>query len=66
MVLVADTLVEELPSGFYHNRPWDRGDNPATAARAFLAESSSFELEPEWSRRSLLSEFRDGVLRRIG
>ena len=39
MVLVADTLVEEFPEGHYEGRPWDRGDNPMTAVRAFLAES---------------------------
>ena len=37
LVLVADTLVEEFPAGYYANRPWDRGNNPATAVRAFLA-----------------------------
>jgi cephalosporin hydroxylase len=65
MVLVADTLVEELPPGFYSNRPWDRGNNPATAARAFLTENADFELDTDWSRRALLTEFRDGILRRI-
>lgn len=63
-VLVADTLIEEFPSGHYANRPWDRGNNPATAARAFLAENSDFELDQDWSRRALVTEFRDGVLRR--
>jgi cephalosporin hydroxylase len=66
LVLVADTLVEEFPAGHYDNRPWDKGNNPATAVRAFLAERSDFELAQDWSRRALVTEFRDGVLRRIG
>jgi cephalosporin hydroxylase len=65
-VLVADTLIEEFPAGHYRDRPWDRGSNPLTAARAFLAEEPSFKLADEWSRRGLLSEFRDGILRRTG
>lgn len=64
-VLVADTLIEEFPDGHYQNRPWDRGNNPMTAARTFVAEHPDFELDMDWSRRALLTEFRDGVLRRV-
>lgn len=64
-VLIADTLIEEFPPGYYENRPWDRGNNPATAAREFLEEQSEFILDEEWSRRALITEFRDGVLRRV-
>lgn len=63
-VLVADTLIEEFPPGHFEDRPWDRGDNPLTALRAFLEEDDRFEPDPAWGRRALLSEFRDGVLRR--
>lgn len=64
LVLVADTLIEEFPAGYYANRPWDRGDNPATAVRSFLEEREDFEPARDWARRALLTEFRDGVLRR--
>jgi cephalosporin hydroxylase len=63
-VMVADTLVEEFPAGYYGNRPWDRGNNPLTAVQSFLAGHSEFVLDPAWARRGLLSEFRDGILRR--
>lgn len=63
-VLVADTLIEEMPAGYFGNRPWDRGNSPATAAEAFLAERRDFELDRAWSRRALVTEFRDGILRR--
>jgi cephalosporin hydroxylase len=65
-VLVADTLIEELPAGYYDNRPWDRGNNPATALTAFLGERDDFELDTAWSRRALVTEFRDGIARRTG
>jgi cephalosporin hydroxylase len=63
-VLVADTLIEEFPPGYYEGRPWDRGNNPATAVRDFLGAHKEFSLSTDWSRRALLSEFRDGVIRR--
>jgi cephalosporin hydroxylase len=63
-VLVADTLIEEFPPGYYEGRPWDRGNNPATAVRDFLGSHEEFSLSTDWSRRALLSEFRDGVIRR--
>lgn len=65
LVLVADTLIEEFPAGHYANRPWDRGNNPLTAIEAFLAADTDFVREEGWSRRGLLSEFRDGILRRV-
>lgn len=64
-VLVADTLVEEFPENFYADRPWGRGNNPYTALRQFLTEDADYELDATWSRRGLLSEFRDGIARRI-
>jgi cephalosporin hydroxylase len=64
LVLVADTLVEEFPEGHFDGRPWDKGNNPMTAVRAFVAERSDFVPALEWGRRALLSEFRDGILRR--
>ena len=63
-ILVADTIVEELPQGHYVNRPWDRGNSPLTAANQFLGENPGFVRDTEWSRRALLTEFRDGILRR--
>ncbi len=62
-MLVADTLVEEFPEDHFEGRPWGRGDNPLTAVRAFLAERDDYA-PSDWGRRALVSEFRDGVLRR--
>ncbi len=64
-VLVADTLIEEFPPHYYANRPWDRGDNPATALAAFVDEQPGFRLATDWSRRALVSEFRDGIIERV-
>ena len=64
-VIVADTIVEEMPENYYLDRPWGRGNNPYTATQEFLTNHPNFELDPRWARRSLLGECRDGILTRI-
>lgn len=64
LILVADTLIEEHPHGYYSNRPWDRGNSPLSAIQEFLATTSAYALEERWARRALVTEFRDGALRR--
>jgi cephalosporin hydroxylase len=63
-VIVADTIVEEMPENYYLNRPWGRGNNPYTATQEFLMKHPNFELDSRWARRSLLGECRDGILNR--
>lgn len=62
IIIVADTIVEEMPEDFYPDRPWGRGNNPMTAVREFLSTNSDWTLDSRWSRRSLLGECRDGVI----
>ncbi len=64
IVIVADTIVEEMPDNYYPNRPWGRGNNPYTAAQQFLKQNRNFEMNPKWSKRSLLGECRNGILQR--
>ena len=63
-IVVFDTVVEELPSGMFPDRPWDHGDNPYTAVRQFLAESPQYEDAREVSDKLLLSVARGGYLRK--
>jgi cephalosporin hydroxylase len=65
IVIVADTIVEEMPPDYYPDRPWGRGNNPLTAVRKFLNDNSDFKLDSRWSRRSLMGECRDGILIRV-
>jgi cephalosporin hydroxylase len=62
VVIVADTIVEEMPEGSYPNRPWARGNNPFTAVHEFISKFPEFEIDTRWSRRSLMGECRDGIL----
>ena len=65
IVIVADTIVEEMPEDYYPNRPWGRGNNPLTAVKEFLDLNSDFQMDQRWSRRSLMGECRDGILIRV-
>ena len=62
IVIVADTIIEEMPVDYYPNRPWGIGNSPLTAANRFLELNSNFKRDERWSRRSLMSEFRDGII----
>ena len=65
IVIVADTIVEEMPQDYYSNRPWNVGNNPKTAVDAFIESNPNWQIDPLWSRRSLLGECRDGIIRRV-
>jgi cephalosporin hydroxylase len=65
VVIVADTIVEEMPKDYYQDRPWGPGNNPLTAVKEFLDLNLDFQIDQRWSRRSLIGECRDGILIRI-
>lgn len=65
VIMVADTIIEEMPENYYVGRPWGRNNNPYTAVQEFLSSNDKFEMDRSWSRRSLTGEFRDGILRRV-
>lgn len=64
--VVFDTIIELMPSGHYRDRPWDRGNNPATAVAQFLREHPEWSLDRSITDRILISAAHGGYLRRIG
>ena len=62
VIIVADTIIEEMPADHYSNRPWGIGNNPLTAINKFLELNDNFQRDERWSRRSLLGEFREGII----
>jgi cephalosporin hydroxylase len=62
IVVVADTIIEEMPENSYPDRPWSLSNNPFTAVQEFLQTNTDFELDNRWSRRSLMGECRDGIV----
>ncbi len=58
-----DTVIEDMPVGSFPDRPWDKGDNPATAVRAFLAQNDRFEVDHSVEDKLLISVAPGGYLR---
>lgn len=64
-LVVADTLVEDLPVQKHRPRPWGPGNNPKTAVDAFLAEQPDvFDVDRFSNDKLLLTSSRGGYLRR--
>jgi cephalosporin hydroxylase len=63
--VVFDTFIETLPSGMYPDRPWDHGNNPGTAVRAFLAEHPEFQADKDFDAKLLISVAPGGFLKRL-
>lgn len=64
--VVFDTIIEFMPSGHYQDRPWDRGNSPATAVAEFLKEHPEWSLDRSITDRILISAANGGYLRRVG
>lgn len=62
--VVFDTFVENMPEKVVENRPWDRGNSPLSAVRAFLNETDCFVPDVEIDHKLLISAAPSGYLRR--
>jgi len=75
--VVFDTVVEDMPEGSFPDRPWDKGNNPKTAAWEFLklvksgalkdisGKSMAFEIDEAIHNKLLITVAPDGYLRRV-
>jgi cephalosporin hydroxylase len=64
--VVFDTWVEDMPQGYYTDRPWDKGNNPKTAMWEYLESHPEFEIDKDIDEKLLLTLAPSGYLRRIG
>lgn len=65
-LVLPDTFIEYFPPGYYsHNRPWDVGNNPMTALRAWLPKHPEFEIDHARMDKLMITEAFDGYLRRV-
>lgn len=65
-LVLPDTFIEYFPKGYYaHNRPWDVGNNPMTALRAFMERNQDFEIDRALCDKLMITEAFDGYLRRV-
>jgi cephalosporin hydroxylase len=65
-IVVFDTVVEYLPAGSTaKDRPWDKGNNPATAVREFLKKHKNFVADRDIDNKLLITAAPGGFLKRI-
>ena len=62
--VVFDTLIEDMPSDSFPNRPWSKGDNPKTAVNEFLEDTDLFEIDKDIESKLLITVAPDGFLKR--
>ncbi len=62
-LVVCDTLIEDMPAGSFPDRPWDKGDNPCTAVKAFLKNTERFEVDTDIDAKLQISVAPGGYLK---
>lgn len=75
--IVLDTFVEDMPEGFFAERPWDKGNSPKTAVWEYLrhleqpglsaADGASlfFEVDRSIEHKLLITVAPNGYLKRV-
>jgi len=64
-LVVFDSVVEDMPNEFFHDRPWENGNNPKTAVWEFLKNNDSFVIDKNIQNKLLITVAPDGYLKRI-
>lgn len=62
--VVFDTFVEDMPPGFFADRPWDVGNNPKTAVQAWLQSHPEFEVDAAMQHKLQVTVAPMGFLHR--
>ncbi|MBU4612518.1 cephalosporin hydroxylase family protein [Achromobacter sp. GG226] len=65
-LVVMDTILEYLPETMFAGKPYGRGNNPATAVQAFLAEDARFRVDEAIEDHVLMTLSPGGFLQRVG
>lgn len=63
--VVFDTFVEDMPAGYFTDRPWDKGNSPRTAVVEFLKLHPQFEIDESIQNKLLITVAPGGFLKRI-
>jgi cephalosporin hydroxylase len=64
-LVVMDTIIEDMPSDFFPDRPWGKGNNPKTAVWQFLKKNNRFVINKDIETKLLISVAPDGYLKCI-
>lgn len=63
--VVFDTIIEDMPSEMFPDRPWGPGNNPKTAVWEYLKTHQEFEIDKSIQHKLLITVAPDGYLKRI-
>lgn len=63
--VVFDTLIEDMPSEMFADRPWGPGNNPKTAVWEYLKSHPEFEIDKSIQDKLLITVAPDGYLKRV-
>lgn len=63
--VVFDTVIEDMPSDAFPDRPWGIGNNPKTAVQEFVALHPEFEIDRNLEDKLMITVAPSGYLRRI-
>ncbi|MEL7544276.1 MAG: cephalosporin hydroxylase family protein [Pseudomonadota bacterium] len=64
--VVFDTIVEDLPKGYFKDRPWNPGNSPKSALRAYLEDHPEFEIDSDLHNKLMITAVPHGHLKRVG
>lgn len=64
-LVVFDTAIEEMPEGFFQDRPWGKGNNPMTAVKEFLSKTDRFVVDSAIEHKLLITVAPHGYLKCI-
>jgi cephalosporin hydroxylase len=63
--VVFDTIIEDMPSDMFPDRPWGPGDNPKTAVWEYLKTHPEFEIDKRIQHKLLITAAPNGHLKRV-
>lgn len=61
-LVVFDTIIDDIPSKFFKNRPWGKTDNPKLAVKEFLKSNNRFKVDKRLEIKSLITAAPHGFL----
>lgn len=64
-IVAFDTIIEELPKGFFKNRNWDKKNSPKSAVDVFLGNNKSFRIDKSVTEKLLISSNKNSFLLKI-
>lgn len=62
--VVFDTVIENLPNKFFHDRPWGPGNSPKTAVLEYIKTHPEFEIDISIQNKLQITVAVDGFLKR--